>query len=368
MSDGRTRFQPPGPLTRRARGLVLNTRPVFQRFRNTPPIRLAIAIRWLAWLACGWPLTTIPVIALVALVSMQVPLLAGVAGLAAVWLVSMDRHQTIAALIVIVSVGGLGRLTWSHGEVAPQALAIVVAMAWAWDLLLAVGWGRFRLHRWWCELRRGLPMRYAIVAAKSTRIQGAIDGEEQLASGNRPILDHPAVGRLARFEANTAVTYCTVPPGRNASALQDVLTSVAASFVRVVRMDLVFTDDFTTYGFLVVTFDSTTRPGPRPGRGRRIKPVASPPHGVWGRVKGTLPWTGKPAKPAAMSGETVDTSTTPSPTLTFTPSENCSWNGFSTPATTNKTSPPDSTAVKNGHGQTPTDGATRNADSLAVPA
>ncbi len=61
--------------------------------------------------------------------------------------------------------------------------------------------------------------------------------------GPPTILDHPAIptGPLRRQHRLGAVLG---PAGRNAEAFQDVLAELAASFVNVQRMDLVFVDDY----------------------------------------------------------------------------------------------------------------------------
>lgn len=252
-------------MTTRSLGTVLRARPALLRWQDSPVTRAAIAIRWLAWLADGWRRTSTATIILVLLIGWAAPWPLGLAIAAGVWASVSQRAKTSAAIGSAILLAISAWWTWTHTGTLTQLALVGLAGVWPIDALAGLYRQETRLHRWWCELRRGFPIRYAIMAAKAQQIQGVIGGERQLAEGRRPILDHPAIARRTTVDGNTVWAMCSVPPGRNAFAFQDVLEELAASYVHVQRMDLVFVDDYQTYGYLAVTFgppllDTNTAP------------------------------------------------------------------------------------------------------------
>ena len=215
---------------------------------------------------------------------------------AGLWATYTDRRRLTAVLVTAGSLAGALWWTWTTADTMTQLVMVGLVGVWPVDALVGIYSPDVRLRRWWCELRRGFPVRYAIMAAKAMRIQGMVGGERQLAEGRRPILDHPAIARRVHFDGNTAWALCSVPPGRNAEAFQDVLSELAASFVNVQRMDLVFVDGYQTYGYLVVTFGPPllTADTPAPPQRTRLSDFAytAAPHAGAAAALAGLIWTG----------------------------------------------------------------------------
>ena len=229
------------------------TRPALLRWQDSGVTRFAIGIRWTAWLAAGWWPTTLALIALLVLLAWHAPVFVALAAIAGVSVPARLRKTGP----ILTTVGALAAAiwwTWTQTSPISQAALVALAAVWPADAIAATIWRRHRLRRWWCSLRRGFPVRYAIMAAKATQIQGFVGGERQLIDGRRPIVDHPAIARRPTFSGDTAWALCTVPPGRNAQAMSDVLEELAASYSYVQRMEIVFVDGHQTYGWLVVTF------------------------------------------------------------------------------------------------------------------
>jgi hypothetical protein len=251
-------------------GAEVTVRPALLRWQESPLTRFAIGARWTAWLISGWLPTTIAAVGLVVLLTWSAPFFAA---LAVVGFATRVVTRTLRSYLLIV--GGLAGMvwwTWTQAHPAAEFAALALLAVWPADAIAAYSLPKYRLWRQWSALRRGFPVRYAIMAAKAHQIQGVIGGERQLIDGHRPIVDHPAIQRRPKFHNNTAWALCSVPPGRNSQAFHEVLEELAASYGYVQRMELVFIDGHQTYGWLVVTFgppliDTTTPPvlkGARP--------------------------------------------------------------------------------------------------------
>lgn len=235
-------------------GTVLKARPALLRWQDSPVTRAAISLRWLGWVADGWRLTTVAALTFLTVVGFSAPWLLALSAVAGAWATVGDRQKTTAALVGAVSLVGAVWWTWTQADTLLQLSMVAMLGVWPVDALVGAYDEKWRMRRWWCELRRGFPIRYAIMAMKATQIQGVMGGERQLIEGRRPILDHPAISRRVTFDGNQAWALCSVPPGRDVTAFKQTLEELAASFVNVQRMDLVFADDYQTYGYLVVTF------------------------------------------------------------------------------------------------------------------
>lgn len=244
-------------------GAEVTLRPALLRWQESPITRFAIGCRWTAWLVSGWGPTAFAALALLALLVWSAPFFAAVALIGAT-----TRAITLKFSSYLVVLGGLAGMdwwTWTQTHPITQIALVALVGVWPVDALAARCFHRYRMWRWWAALRRGFPVRYAIMAAKATHIQGVVGGERQLIEGRRPIVDHPAIQHRPRFHGNTAWALCSVPPGRNAQALNDVLEELAASYGYVQRLEVVFVDGHQTYGWLVATFgppliDTTTPP------------------------------------------------------------------------------------------------------------
>ena len=235
-------------------GSVLKTRPTLQRFQDSPVTRVAVFTRWAGWLIAGWIPTAVAATVVVAAVVSAAGwlLVAGMFGIG--WWANRYRFAPAAGLagvsMIFVSVWA----TWNSAPTPAKVALILLVGVFPVDVLAGRFFDSYRRRRWWAEFRRGFPVFWAIMAAKSTHVQGVMDGEQQLREGRRPILDHPAITGRPAFDDDTAWVVCSVPPGRDRIALTGVIEELAASFTHVQRLRLQFVDDFQTFGYLVVKF------------------------------------------------------------------------------------------------------------------
>ena len=254
-------------------GIGFKARPAFLPLQGTPAAKVAIAARWITWLARGWPPTATATTVLIGLVVYSATWIVGI-GLSLSVIAAILKRQTIAVLTVSLTIVLSTWWTWTGLTPTLQLVVVALVTVWPIDALLGLRPGRYRMRRLWSEFRRGFPVRFAIMAAKSNKIQGPMDGEQQLPVGGRPILDHPALDHQVVIEDDTVWCRCTVSPGRRHDALREALAELAASFVHVQRIDLVTADDQQSFGHLAVRFGppllSPDCPQPPLGRLRRL--------------------------------------------------------------------------------------------------
>lgn len=233
-------------------GVGFKTRPTLLGLQGTNAARIGIIVRWIGWLAAGWKPTAAAfglITVAVLVVTWPIILIATI-----VLVVStIDGRPIIGLLVMTASMVVAGWLTWTNIDQSGQIAIVGLLAVWPVDALVGFSNHSYRMRRLWAELRRGFPVRFSILALKSTRIQGPMDGEQQLAVGARPILDHPALGR-AVFKGDTVWCRCSVSPGRRHEAVREILGELASSFVHVQRIDLVAADDHQSFGHLAVRF------------------------------------------------------------------------------------------------------------------
>ncbi len=259
-------------------GVGFKARPAFLPLQGTPAAKVGIGVRWLFWLARGWLPTTVALTimtAVVVTVAQPIVLVGSfITGLAAVPKATRWASPLVGAFTILAALWW----TWTGLDLTGQLAAIGLVLVWPIDALVGMRAGHYRVCRLWSEFRRGFPVRFSIMAAKSNKIQGPLDGEQQLPVGGRPILDHPALDHQAVFDGDTVWCRCTVSPGRRHEALREVLAELAASFVHVQRIDLVVANDQQSFGHLVVRFGppllSADCPQPTGGRLRRLAYIA----------------------------------------------------------------------------------------------
>lgn len=247
-------------MTSRHVGSIVRLRPGLSRWHDTPIFRAGVTARFIGWVCVGWPITTLAATTLTAIVTVTVPVVVAGGWVLLVWAM-ITRTSLPQKLLGPLTLAVAAGYTWTQLTGPGQVAVGLLALFWPLDGLVDQYWHRYRVWRLWCEFRRGMPARFAIMAAKSTRIQGAIDGEDQLNTGERPALDHPALDLRATITGNTVTCRCSVSPGRNHHALREVVDELAASFPNVQHIDLVFKDEYQTFGHLIATFGPPTIAG-----------------------------------------------------------------------------------------------------------
>lgn len=235
-------------------GAGFKTRPTLLALQGTSLARMGICLRWMGWLAAGWKPTALALTTVATVVAVSALPLFITGSLATLGMLVSRRPRTLAAFTGLATIVMSVLWTWATFGAIGQFVLVALVAVWPIDALVGFAVQPYRTRRLWAEFRRGFPVRYAILAAKSTRIQGVMDGEVQIKPGSRPILDHPALDRKATFDGDTVWCRCSASPGRKHEALREVLGELAASFVHVQRIDLIAADDHQSFGYLAVTF------------------------------------------------------------------------------------------------------------------
>ncbi len=180
------------------------------------------------------------------------------------------RLRTVAHFMVgspwhpVISVYGLvlwnlfgsfvwGFIAWASSAVAVELVFQVVRARGGHAVLVwLVGWR----EAW--RVRRRWPADWAMVAAKTTRVQAEVGtSKEPIASARlRPIADHPKMGWLPRVEWPVVSWWAGPPPGRSFAALEDVTAPLAASISHCIDVAVDFDRESDSHGRLIVTFDN----------------------------------------------------------------------------------------------------------------
>ncbi len=114
-----------------------------------------------------------------------------------------------------------------------------------------VGWREaWRIHRRW-------PADWAVVAAKTTRVQAEVGtSKEPIASAVlRPVADHPKMGWWPTIEWPVVTWWVGPPPGRSLAALDELAVVLAANISHVSDVYVEYERENDSYGRLTMTFD-----------------------------------------------------------------------------------------------------------------
>ena len=178
------------------------------------------------------------------------------------------RARTLAHLLVgnivqvVVSVYGLivwnlassfrwGFAAWATAAAAVELVFQFVRARDAHPMLVwLVGWR----EAW--RVRRRWPSDWAIVAAKTTRVQAEVGtSKEPIASARlRPIADHPKMSWWPQVTWPAVAWWVGPPPGRSFVSLDEVTGQLAANISHCVDVAVNFDRESDSYGRLVVTF------------------------------------------------------------------------------------------------------------------
>lgn len=166
--------------------------------------------------------------------------------------------------IAQVTTAGIVALLWS----LPWPLWVEVLIVGLWWLLLeavhhlvmtrsaspALVWLAGWREAW--RVRRRWPADWAAVAAKTTRVQAEVGtSKEPIASARlRPIADHPKLAWWPRIEWPVVSWWVGPPPGRSFTALDELLSILAANISHCIDVALDYERESDSYGRLVVTF------------------------------------------------------------------------------------------------------------------
>ena len=181
----------------------------------------------------------------------------------AVRLRSMAHFAAGSPLQLVVSVYAttgwavVGSFRW--GFVAWVTSAVAVELVFQFvrvrgghpALVWLVGWR----EAW--RVRRRWPADWAIVAAKTTRVQAEVGtSKEPMASARlRPITDHPKMSWWPSVDWPVVSWWVGPPPGRSLVALDEVTALLAANISHCINVAVDFDRESDSYGRLVVTFD-----------------------------------------------------------------------------------------------------------------
>ena len=127
-------------------------------------------------------------------------------------------------------------------------------------LVWLVGWR----EAW--RVRRRWPADWAIVAAKTMRVQAEVGtSQEPMAPARlRPIADHPKMSWWPRMAWPVVSWWVGPPPGRSFIALEQVVGQLAANISHCVDVAVDFNRESDSYGRLVVTFADPLSEASRP--------------------------------------------------------------------------------------------------------
>ncbi len=144
-----------------------------------------------------------------------------------------------------------GFAAWLTAAVAVETVHHVARARGAHPALLwLAGWR----EAW--RVRRRWPADWAVVAAKTTRVQAEVGtSKEPIASARlRPIADHPKMSWWPQVAWPVVSWWVGPPPGRSFTALNEVATQLAANISHCVDVSVDYDRDSDSYGRLVVTF------------------------------------------------------------------------------------------------------------------
>ena len=170
-------------------------------------------------------------------------------------------------------------LHWLIGNPVQTAVGFVAGYAWSKDWL--PGWWllgllvvvqvvismycrvRFRHGDWliaWREawrIRRRWPADWAVVAAKTARVQAEVGtSKEPIASAVlRPVADHPKLSCLPRLEWPVVSWWVGPPPGRSLESLDELTVILAANISHVSDVEVDYERENDSHGRLIVSFE-----------------------------------------------------------------------------------------------------------------
>ena len=151
----------------------------------------------------------------------------------------------------------VGSFRWGFGAWLTAAVAVELVFQFVRArgghpvLVWLVGWR----EAW--RVRRRWPADWAIVAAKTTRVQAEVGtSKEPIASARlRPIADHPKMSWLPTVNWPAVSWWVGPPPGRSFVALDDVSALLAANISHCIDVAVDFDRESDSFARLVVTFD-----------------------------------------------------------------------------------------------------------------
>ena len=122
---------------------------------------------------------------------------------------------------------------------------------------------RFRRGGWliaWREawrIRRRWPADWAMVAAKTSRVQAEVGtSKEPIASAVlRPVADHPKLSWLPRMEWPVVSWWVGPPPGRSLEALDELTVILAANISHVSDIEVDYERENDSHGRLIMSFE-----------------------------------------------------------------------------------------------------------------
>ena len=145
-----------------------------------------------------------------------------------------------------------GFVAWLTAAIAVELVfQFVRGRGGHWLLVWLVGWR----EAW--RVRRRWPADWAIVAAKTTRVQAEVGtSKEPIASARlRPIADHPKMSWWPSISWPVVSWWVGPPPGRSFVSLEEVASQLAANISHCIDVAVDFDRESDSYGRLVVTFD-----------------------------------------------------------------------------------------------------------------
>lgn len=267
--------------------------------------RLAMFLRWVYWFGYGWPLaaTSLALVWLVVFgipaiqVWQAVPFSAVVDGVARVW-GAVPKNRAGACLVGAAAAGvvyrrravgrGVRAVTgnvarafvvvaaylsawWTIPVPVMAGIHVAVPVLWVADIRLGAVMDAWWVRRQYAGFRRDFPAVFAILAAKSPKIQSfdtSVEDTVADVASNRPLLEAPALWPIAQFDGHTVTVRAFRTPGRGLGELLDVLDEISAQYPSVAdaenSIELIWPDrsgsNFATSAFMRIHFK------PRAGR------------------------------------------------------------------------------------------------------
>ena len=165
--------------------------------------------------------------------------------------------------IVVWTMAGFwwGFTAWLTAAVAVESVFQVIReRGGPLVLVWLVGWR----EAW--RVRRRWPADWAIVAAKTIRVQAEVGtSEEPMAPARlRPIADHPKMSWWPRVSWPVVSWWVGPPPGRSFVALEEVVGQLAANMSHCIDVAVDFNRESDSYGRLVITFADPLSRASRP--------------------------------------------------------------------------------------------------------
>ncbi len=169
-----------------------------------------------------------------------------------------------------------GFAAWATAAVAVESIHQAALGRGGHQILLwLVGWR----EAW--RVRRRWPADWAIVAAKTTKVQAEVGtSKEPVASARlRPVADHPKMSWWPRVSWPAVSWWVGPPPGRAFDALDQVVSQLAANISHCADVAVDFNRESDSYGRLIVTFADPLATTLTPGLGLvEFEPVGAPPN------------------------------------------------------------------------------------------